>query len=179
MEKNVFCRVGFVEMPQQYSKLIDIASELKGQDFILRGLQSELADVECDFKDDIDEILDKICPDGQAFSVRCCSSDVEKISDEDKQRMDFRSDKCVIFLIYKHQKETIIPKVALMFGCADNKILFLCLPLMDSNSNDYLGSNEFVEKLKAYEEDIKAAAIKDDRIFKMISEIKIRKNLAT
>ena len=26
-------------MPQQYSKLIDIASELNEQDFILRGLQ--------------------------------------------------------------------------------------------------------------------------------------------
>ena len=65
-----------------------------------------------------------------------------------------------------------------VFGCTDNKFLFLILPVMDIDSNDYLGSNEFVEKLKAYEEDIKAAAMKEDRIFKMFSELKIRKNLA-
>jgi len=49
---------------------------------------------------------------------------------------------------------------------------------MNINSNDYLMSNEFVEKLKTYEEDIKVAAMKEDRIFKMFSELKIRKNLA-
>ena len=179
MEKNIFCRVGFIEMPQQYSKLIDIASELKSQDFILRGLQSELAVVECDFEDDIDEILDKICSDGQAFSARYYSSDVENLSEKDKENLDFRSERCVVFLIYKHQKETVIPKVALVFGCIDNKFLFLILPVIDIDSNNYLESNEFVEKLKAYEENIKAAAMKDDRIFKMFAELKIRKNLAT
>ena len=164
-------------MPQQYSKLIDIASELKEQDFILRGLQYELADVECDFEDDIDEILDKIYSDGQAFSARYYSSDVENLSEEDKENLDFRSEKCVVFLIYEHQKETVIPKAVLVFGCTDNKFLFLILPVMNINSNDYLMSNEFVEKLKTYEEDIKVAAMKEDRIFKMFVELKIRKNL--
>ena len=166
-------------MPQQYLKLIDIASELKEQDFILRGLQYELADVECDFEDDIDEILDKICSDGQAFSARYYSLDVENLSEEDKENLDFRSEKCVVFLIYEHQTETVIPKAVFVFGCTDNKFLFLILPVMDIDSNDYSMSNEFVEKLKSYEEDIKAVAMKDGRIFKMFSELKIRKNLAS
>lgn len=187
MEKNVLCRVGFVDMSEQYSKIIDIASELKEQEFILNGLQFELADVECDFEDDIDDILDKICPGGILFSTRYYIDDNEKLSDRDKQcisvedreNLDFKAEKCVVFLIYEHYGKIVIPKAALVFGESDSKILFLILPVRDSNSNDYLNSNEFVKKLKNYEEDIKCATLKDDRIFKLITELKIRKNLAT
>ena len=174
-------------MLEQYSKIIDIASELKKQEFILHGLQFELADVECDLEDDIDDILDKICPDGILFSTRYYVDDNEKLSDRDKQcisiedrgNLDFRAEKCVVFLIYEHQADVIIPKAALVFGESDSKILFLILPIRDSNSNNYSKSNEFVEKLKGYEEDIKQSTLKDDRIFKLITELKIRKNLAT